>query len=102
MLTVSFLHLRRALGKALRAQQQAVQGLADAKPEGAEEGAEEEEENESARSPLFYAHYNKGMLGIAAVSKWVPADHPEGHKECALDGACSRVACVCVCVCVCV
>ncbi|EKX32929.1 hypothetical protein GUITHDRAFT_166589 [Guillardia theta CCMP2712] len=35
-------------------------------------------------APTFYENHKPGMLGIAAVSKWVPEDHPEGHKDCPL------------------
>jgi len=78
----------RALGKALKAQKRAVQGLAETE-EGAEDAgapAEEEsgEEETEEKGPMFYEHYKKGMLGFGAVSKWVSADHPEGHKKCKL------------------
>lgn len=70
----------RALGKALKAQKRAVQGLAETE-EGAEDAgapAEEEsgEEETEEKGPMFYEHYKKGMLGFGAVSKWVSADHP--------------------------
>ena len=34
--------------------------------------------------PTLDESYRPGDLGIAATSKWVPEDHPEGHKECPL------------------
>lgn len=45
----------------------------------------EEGEGESDRDPpQFYESYKPGDVGIAGVSKWVPEDHPEGHKDCPL------------------
>jgi len=34
--------------------------------------------------PTFYEGYKKGMKGPMADSKWVPQDHPAGHKKCKL------------------
>eukprot|EP00293_Proteomonas_sulcata_P010379 CAMPEP_0184293794 /NCGR_PEP_ID=MMETSP1049-20130417/5131_1 /TAXON_ID=77928 /ORGANISM="Proteomonas sulcata, Strain CCMP704" /LENGTH=337 /DNA_ID=CAMNT_0026601865 /DNA_START=66 /DNA_END=1079 /DNA_ORIENTATION=- len=50
--------------------------------EEAEDSGDSEEAEE--KGPPLYEHYKKGMVGIAGVSKWVPADHPEGHKKCPL------------------
>jgi len=42
-------------------------------------------EGESDRDPpSLYESYKQGDVGIAGISKWVPEDHPEGHKDCAL------------------
>jgi len=47
--------------------------------------ADEDGEKESDRDPPpLYESYKEGDVGIAGVSKWVPEDHPEGHKDCAL------------------
>ena len=47
--------------------------------------AEEGDEGESDRDPpAFYENYKPGDVGVAGISKWVPEDHPEGHKDCAL------------------
>ena len=34
--------------------------------------------------PTLYEGYKEGDVGIAGISKWVPEDHPEGHKDCPL------------------
>jgi hypothetical protein len=34
--------------------------------------------------PMFYENYQQGDVGVAGISKWVPEDHPEGHKDCLL------------------
>jgi len=46
--------------------------------------AEEGEEDSDRDPPTFYESYKPGDVGLAGTSKWVPEDHPEGHKDCPL------------------
>ncbi len=36
------------------------------------------------QAPTFWEEYSKGELGLGAMSKWVPEDHPPSHPACKL------------------
>jgi hypothetical protein len=61
-----------------------LQSLDDGEDEGDGVDGAGVDFSESRDPPTFYEHYQKGMLGLGATSKWVPEDHPEGHKDCPL------------------
>ena len=67
--------LKLAKSQAKKATQQLVGSVADWEARGP--GADR-------NPPTFYEGYKPGMKGPMADSKWVPADHPEGHKKCKL------------------
>ena len=46
--------------------------------------AEGEEGASDRDPPPLYESYKPGDVGVAGISKWVPEDHPEGHKDCPL------------------
>ncbi len=36
------------------------------------------------QAPTFWEEYSKGSVGLGAMSKWVPEDHPPTHPKCKL------------------